>query len=91
MKNEIIELGDKVKCIYTGFTGVTVAKIEFINGCVQFSVQPKVDKDGKYPEEMNIDNSSLIIIKKTKLKGFKEEKRNLVDVPQYHQGCEDIN
>jgi len=75
MKNEIIELGDKVKCIYTGFTGVTVAKIEFINGCVQFSVQPKVDKDGKYPEEMNIDNSSLIIIKKNKVKKvFKEEK-----------------
>ena len=70
-----IELGDKVKCIYTGFTGVTVAKIEFINGCVQFSVQPKVDKDGKYPEEMNIDNSSLIIIKKNKVKKvFKEEK-----------------
>jgi len=61
----MIKLGDKVRCKVSGFVGVAVVRSEFINGCVQFSVQPKVDKDGKYPEEMNIDNSSLIIIKKT--------------------------
>ena len=47
-----IELGDKVKCEHSGFTGVAVAETRFINGCVQYSVLPKVDKDNKIQEEI---------------------------------------
>ncbi len=72
MKEEI-ELGDKVKCKYTGFKGVTVAKTEFINGCVQFSVVPKWDGKSVTMEEMGVDESSLKIIKKGKRKVEEEE------------------
>ena len=61
MKNKI-ELGDKVKCIYTGFKGIVVAKIEFINGCIQFEVAGKVDKDNKIPEGTYIDQHSLEVV-----------------------------
>jgi len=57
-----IKLGDKVRCIITGFTGTAVAKTEFINGCIQWSVLPKGDKTNKMPEDMSIDNQSLEII-----------------------------
>jgi len=40
-----IELGDKVRCIHTGFIGIAVARTEFINGCIQFNVLPKGDKN----------------------------------------------
>jgi len=60
----MIKLGDKVKCKYTGFTGVTVAKTEFINGCVQYEVAPKVGKDNKINDSMGIDEESLLVIKK---------------------------
>jgi len=60
-----IELGDKVKCIYSGFEGVAIARTEFINGCVQFSVLPK-SKDGKIPEEIGIDEDSLKVVGTTK-------------------------
>ncbi len=64
-----IELGDKVKCKITGFIGVAVARTEFINKCVQYVVAGKVSKDGKYPEEVNIDEQSLQVIgKKSKPK-----------------------
>ena len=59
---KMIELGDKVRCIHTGFTGIAIARTEFINGCVQYSVAPNVGKDNKYPEEFSLDEDSLEVI-----------------------------
>ena len=71
-----INLGDRVRCIHTGFTGTAVAKTEFINGCIQWSVLPKL-KDGKtsitaMPEEVGIDEQSLEVVKKPKKKKVKK-------------------
>jgi len=63
MKTEI-KLGDKVRCKYTGFTGTAVAITQFINGCIQIMVAPKVGKDNKLPEDIGIDSQSLIVISK---------------------------
>jgi len=68
-----IQLGDKVRCLNTGFKGVVVAKTEFLNGCVQFTIAPKVGKDGKYPEEVCIDEGSLEVISKVKRKIKKDD------------------
>jgi len=57
-----IQLGDKVKCKYTGFIGIATMKTEFINGCIQIGVIPRVGKENKIPEEIGIDSQSLIII-----------------------------
>lgn len=57
-----IQLGDKVKCIHTGFIGIAIYKTEFVNKCIQFGVAPKVGKDNKPPEEIGIDSQSLIIV-----------------------------
>jgi len=62
MKQEV-KLGDKVRCILTGFTGTAVAKTEFINGCIQWGVLTKAGKDGKMPEEVGIDSQSLEVVK----------------------------
>ena len=66
MSNDItwgFSLGDKVKCKHTGFSGIIVGRTEFINGCKQYSVVPKVCKvDGKYPEDVCIDEESLVLI-----------------------------
>ena len=68
-----IELGSKVKCKITGFTGIAVARTEFINGCVQYGVVGKVGKDSKYPEEIGIDAESLEVISKKKKKLVKND------------------
>ena len=39
-----ILLEDKVECVHSGFVGIAVCRSEFINGCVQFDVVPKVGK-----------------------------------------------
>lgn len=61
-----IQLGDKVKCRHTGFVGIVVAKTEFINGCIQFGVLPKMKKKDTYPDEIAIDEDSLEVIAKKK-------------------------
>lgn len=77
MKQEI-RLGDKVKCKYTGFTGIVIAKTEFINGCKQYSVVEKYDKkkansNSEIPIELPIDEQSLILIDKKLRKPTRKE------------------
>lgn len=70
---EKIKLGDKVRCKITGFTGTAVAKTEFINGCIQWNVLPKGDKNNKMPEDMSIDEQSLEVVPVKKKKITKKE------------------
>lgn len=54
-----IELGNTIRDIVTGFTGIATSKVIYLNGCVQFSVKPKMGKDGKLPEATYIDQEQL--------------------------------
>ncbi len=52
-------LGKQLKCKVTGFVGIATAKVEFINGCVQYCVKPKMKEDGKLPDGEYIDIEQL--------------------------------
>lgn len=56
-------LGSKVKCIVTGFTGIAVARLEYLNGCIQYGVKPKVKKEkpSEMPDAIYIDQQQLKI------------------------------
>lgn len=58
-----IELGDKVKDNISGFTGIAVAKHIYLNGCVRYSVQPEIDKEGKLPLIETFDDMQLVVLK----------------------------
>ncbi len=77
MENKV-ELGDKVRCKYSGFEGTVTAKTEFINGCVQFSVIAKHPKSKDFipPEETALDEQSVVVIKKLKKEPIKKEESN---------------
>jgi len=57
-----IEMGMKVKDKISDFEGIVTARIEYINGCVQYRVSPKVDKDGKVPDSLYIDAEQLEVV-----------------------------
>lgn len=63
MKKEI-QLGNKVRCIVTGFEGIAVSKINYINGCVQFCVKPEKGKENKMPDGEYIDVQQLVYVSK---------------------------
>jgi len=52
MKEEI-KLGDKVKDRVTGYEGIATSKTEFLNGCIQIEVTPRLKKGaGIRPEDI---------------------------------------
>lgn len=64
----MIKLGTKVKDKVTGFVGIATSRIEFLNGCVQYSVKPKMKKgENKVPESSFFDEQQLEILEKKKL------------------------
>jgi len=54
--------GKKAVDLVTGFTGTVTSRVEYLNGCIQYAVKPRVDKDGKMPDSMYIDEEQLEIL-----------------------------
>lgn len=56
------ELGDKVKCIITGFSGKIICRSEWFSGCLQYCVKPPMVKDGEMLDGQHIDENQLTLI-----------------------------
>lgn len=57
-------LGVKVKDKVSGLSGTTVARVEHLNGCIQYNVQPEC-KEGemdKMPDAWRIDEPQLELL-----------------------------
>ncbi len=55
------KLGQKVRDKVTGFEGIATSRVEYINGCIQYGVTPKVSKGDltKYPDSTYVDVDQL--------------------------------
>lgn len=61
----MIKLGEKVRDKVTGFEGIATSRVEYLNGCVQYGVTPKIKvKDNKKPETEYIDEGRLELVGK---------------------------
>lgn len=60
MKNMGKEAKDKI----TGFRGIIVSKVEYLYGCAQYGIVPKVTKEGKREGIEYFDEGRIIIIGK---------------------------
>lgn len=64
--NKNIELGDEVKDVITGFTGIVVCSSEWLNKCVRVQVQSRsLDKDGKVGHTEHFDIEQVELVKKS--------------------------
>ncbi len=66
-----IKLGTKVRDKITGFEGIAYSRVEYLNGCIQYGVKPKVGDNNKMPDSEYIDESQLEIIEEEKLSSKK--------------------
>ena len=64
MKKKTIELGDKVKDVISGFTGIVIAKSEFLHGCIRCGISPQELHDGGTIDTHWFDEPQLELIKK---------------------------
>jgi len=62
-----VVLGQSVKDIITGFSGVVTGRVEYITGCNQVLVAPKVGKDGAHVDSYWIDEQRVEVLKKKRV------------------------
>lgn len=58
----MIPLGAKARDTITGFTGVVVARTQWINGCVRLTLQATELKDGKPLDLLTFDEPQLALV-----------------------------
>ncbi len=61
MKNSF-ELGQRVRSVVTGFTGIVISRCEYLTGCVQYGIKPPVDKDGKDVNAVYHDEGEIELV-----------------------------
>lgn len=59
----MIDLGDKVRCKITGFTGIATAETFYINGCVRYLVTSSTLVDGDV-KELFFDEQILEVVER---------------------------
>lgn len=57
-----IFLGDEVKDLVSGFTGIAMTRHEYLNGCNRFTVQPKMDESHELPKAETFDEPQLELV-----------------------------
>ena len=60
----MIKLGTQVKDNVSGLIGTAVSRTEWLNGCVQYGIQPKIKKGATEIPTWNVDHSQLTPLKK---------------------------
>jgi hypothetical protein len=63
-----VELGDQVRDKVTGFKGIVTGKAQYLTGCKQVMVTPKVGDDGKYVDACWLDVDRVEILGKEAIK-----------------------
>ena len=53
-----LRLGNKVRCVITGFEGIATAKLEYLDGTVDYGVTPQ-NHDKGYPKAEYISDTRL--------------------------------
>ena len=51
--------GETLRDKVTGFTGIVISRIDYISGCNRYQLQPKVEADGKMPDNVYVDEPAL--------------------------------
>ena len=70
-----INLGDMVRDVYTKFSGIVGARIEFLHGCSRILIEPtKLDKDGKVQESQYFDEQRVKLVKRMEIKDETKKK-----------------
>lgn len=58
----MIKLGQKVRCKVTGLVGIATGRSEYLNGCVQICVTPRIKKAGEPTSGQYIDIEQLEVL-----------------------------
>jgi hypothetical protein len=58
-----IRLGSEAQDKVSGIKGIVVAETRWLYGCLRYSLQPQVKKDGTVPDALSFDEDSLRVLR----------------------------
>jgi hypothetical protein len=64
MKENTVELGDRVKDKIAGLEGIVIGITNYLYGCQRVAIQPETAKDGQPAEAFYVDTPQVEIVKK---------------------------
>jgi len=62
MIDRTTRLGTRARDMVSGFEGIITGRAEYLNGCTQFCLKPRVDDDGKELDGCWYDNGQLEVL-----------------------------
>lgn len=68
-----IRLGQQVRDRVTGYTGIAIARTEWLNGCVRIAIQAPVDKEGKHTDALSFDEPQIEVLNTAHVLAVPEE------------------
>ena len=63
----MIELGKTAKDIVTGFEGIVTGRVEYLTGCNQYLVTPKIKDGASKSDALWFDENRLTVTKAAKI------------------------
>lgn len=58
----VFNFGDQVECMVTDFAGIVTSKHEYLNGCVNYGIQPrKLTRDGDIAKTRTLNSQAMIL------------------------------
>lgn len=83
----LAQIGDQVRDKVTGFSGIVVARTEWLNGCIRLTVQPeKLTKDKGVAPTETFDIEQLLVTKAGKVAPKPAERRTNGPMPSVPRG-----
>ncbi|MDR4483804.1 MAG: hypothetical protein R3B95_11425 [Nitrospirales bacterium] len=76
MQSFVIDLGVECEDVVSGFVGVTTGRVEYISGCRQYLLTPKVDTQGSKRDAVWFDEDRL----------KQNTRAKKIDLPQRNDG-----
>jgi len=61
-----LKLGLKYRDKVTGFVGIAISKVVYMNGCEQYCLKAPIDKDGKLVDGQYFDDVQIELVKEPK-------------------------
>lgn len=61
-----MNLGDRVRDVYTGFEGIFVARTEWLYGCARITIEPTELREGKPIDMQTFDEQRVELVEELK-------------------------
>jgi hypothetical protein len=85
-KSEMFTLGQRLRDRVSGFEGIATGRLQYLNGCVQYLLRPKIGADGKTIDGEWFDDQQIEFVDEGITVAPKRTGGPSINAPQTYRG-----